>query len=171
MAIKAVNTALARARGMVGHGVYRLGAGGMNPGAGAPFSLSGLCDCSGFLAWCMGVSRKTDHPLYEQWNGGWLETSAIVRDIEMLSTGMFLRVREDVVQPGDVAVWGDRGKRQGHVGIVSAVQSSIDKPRVKRVIHCSKGNERIFGCAVAETNADLFYANKAIFGRYAGWSR
>lgn len=162
--------AVARARSMVARDVvYRLGAGGVDPKAPTP-TTGGACDCSGFVAWCLGVSRKTDHPLYASWNGGWLETSAIVRDIKLTGAGLFLWCRTwDAAAPGDLLVYGDAGGHQGHVGmIVQLAPKGRRSLESTRVVHCSLGNYRTTGKAVQETSAAPTF-RRALVGRYAGF--
>lgn len=62
------------ARRWVGGGVYKLGAGGRNPDDGTPFDRDGRCDCSGFVAHCLGIDRKQPD--------GWVNTTAIVLDAQ-----------------------------------------------------------------------------------------
>lgn len=134
---------VARAKRCIGKGIkYKLGRGGFNPKASGP---GAECDCSGFVAWCYGVSRVLkDHPAYIKWNGGWFETTAVERDL-LSELGIVEEVGYALTRPGDLVVVGDRGKRQGHIGIISA-----GPPDVK-VIHCSSGNMKRSGDAVAET--------------------
>src|SRR4051812_19763310 len=76
-----VQDLLARARSAIGTGVkYRLGAGGMNPGARSPADGQMECDCSGFVCWALGLARETRDPFYIHANGGWINTDAIVLD-------------------------------------------------------------------------------------------
>lgn len=172
--------AVARARRSTQHGtVYKLGAGGMSPTASTP---GAECDCSGALAYWLGVSR-----FVRQWNprwpfGEWLESSAIVRDawsalgeFELVTRSDANRRAEPVrasegwplCRPGDVLAWGDSGRKQGHVGLVSRVDYA---GRVLSVVHCSKGNERKLGDAIAETSPDVFIVNNALAIR-CGWLR
>jgi len=148
--------------------LYKLGAGGRRPRAKTPADDAGFCDCSGFIAWCFGVDRKTDHPWYKNQNGGWLETTAIMRDARV-PFGMFDEIPEGLVRPGVVIVYGDRkehmavsgGTRhvQGHVGIVRSISPL-------RIIHCSRTNQRLARQrAVAESDAQVFKAHHAIFAR------
>lgn len=66
---------IAKARGALGKGIkYKLGRGGYKPAADSPAS-AGECDCSGFIAWCLGFSRNLTDPFYLKANGGWFETS------------------------------------------------------------------------------------------------
>lgn len=137
---------------------YKLGSGGMNPKAASPAGKDGACDCSGFVAWCLGISRLTDNPFYKQFNGGWVNTDAIVRDAQS-PFGFF----EEISCPelGCLIVYGkQKGMVAGHVGIVSGL-----KP--ERVIHCSSGNWKTTGDAINETGAEIFHKHKAIYVRSA----
>jgi cell wall-associated NlpC family hydrolase len=149
---------VARARSAMGGGcIYRLGKGGFNPKSIAPWSKQFECDCSGFASWCLGVHRKTDNPWYVQFNGGWFETSAIVRDA-LSPFGVFTEVARFDVAPGDLLVWGDANGQQGHVGIVSGTAT---------IIHCSKGNWTLTQDAIRETAMTIFDSHKAIGARCA----
>jgi len=144
---------------------YALGAGGRLWHKATPWNpLTHKCDCTGFLAWCLEMDRKTNHPLYAKWNGGWLESSAIARDAMLPGAGMFDRMLWTSAAPGDVLVWGDRDGHQGHVGIVSEAN---DGPQA--VVHCSMGNYRATGDAIQETDVSIFLRNGAIVARYAGF--
>ncbi len=49
---------------------YRLGAGGMNPDAPHPYdTIKGkrYCDCSGFVAYTLGISRDQSGKFYASW--------------------------------------------------------------------------------------------------------
>jgi cell wall-associated NlpC family hydrolase len=120
------------------------------------------CDCSGFVAWCLGVDRylATQFPHYEM--GQWFETSAVYKDAKS-PFGFVTEVPWKASLPGDVLVYGDRkdsaGKvRQGHIGIVSEV---TDQGPVS-VVHCSLGNWKREGDAIWETDCTPFIAGQAI---------
>jgi hypothetical protein len=148
-----------KARSAIGHKcLYKLGAGGGT--GGLPFAPENPeCDCSGFASWVYGVKRKVSVPMYEKWNGGWFETTAIYRDANS-PYGFFTKVEE--AKPGDVLVWGDSKGKQGHIGIVGQV--SEGKP--VSVIHCSKGNGIKYGDAIQETSPTVFISNNAIIARW-----
>lgn len=149
---------VARAQSAIAGGcIYKLGKGGFDPKALYPWNKQMACDCSGFMAWCLGVSRKTDNPWYAAYNGGWLETSAIVRDA-VNPYGIFTEVARYDVMPGDILVWGDSGGAQGHVGVLSGSYT---------VIHCSKGNFTLTADAIRETSTKIFDDHKAIAARCA----
>lgn len=154
---------LARARSAIGHRcVYALGKGGFNPASPVPWNLQGQCDCSGFAAWCLGVGRHTDNPWYAQQNGGWLETTAIVRDA-LSPYGLFQQVQWEQALPSDLVVYGDAGGHQGHVGVVSS--AGLVGPAA--VIHCSLGNYKVVGDAIQESAPALWKMHGGIIARCA----
>lgn len=116
--------AVHRARTAIGHRTrYHLGSGGMNPFAARP-SDGGQCDCSGFVAWCLGVSREAPQTI------GWIETTRVYHD----ATGahrLFRAVPLTAARPGDVIVYPDHGGHQGHIGLVTAADRGPT-----RIAHC-----------------------------------
>lgn len=142
-----------RARSVIAKGCYyQLGSGGMRPHDPVPWDSAHKCDCSGFAAWCLGVSRQTDDPFYVKFNGGWASTEAIVRDCET-PFGHFALVTRPHVLPGDLLVYGnykgsDGATHVGHVGVCS----EVDGKGPVKVIHCSSGNYRKTGDAIRETD-------------------
>lgn len=156
---------LARARSALGRKIaYELGKGGLKPAAASPADGAGECDCSGYVAWCLGMSRMTEHPLYQAFNGGWINTDAIVHDARR-PTGFFEQLNRPRV--GCLIVYpSGNGHKVGHVGIVTAVDAGGS---VAKVIHCSSGNFRRTGDAVGETGPEVFQSNPGtIFAWYAG---
>lgn len=132
---------------------YGLGKGGMKPANKSPMTSEGKCDCSGFVSWCLGISRQTTHPLYKRLNGGWLETTAIWNDAVKYSTGYFEELARAV--PGCIVVYPDsKSGGQGHIGIVSQVKDG----RAVAVIHCSAGNTK--GRAIKENEGAAFVKHK-----------
>lgn len=139
---------------------YKLGAGGRDPRAKTP---GAECDCSGFVAWCLGVDRylpRAGVPTHGA--GDWLECSALWRDARS-PYGFTAEVEPDMARIGDLLVYPDSGGRQGHVGVVSEVDS--DGPT--RVVHCSSGNYKSVGRAVRETGVEVFKLNRALVARVA----
>lgn len=159
---------IARARSAIGKGCrYGLGHGGYNPASDHPWDTEMRCDCSGFIAWVLRVSRHIEHPWYKEQNGGWLETIAIVRDAKS-TFGFFTEVPPDMARAGDVIVYGDRksedgSTRQGHVGLISEVSATGPA----KAIHCSMGNERRSGDAIQETPSGFWINAGGIVARYA----
>src|SRR5262249_41728790 len=98
---------------------YKLGAGGMDPAAVSPGNIRAECDCSGYVCWCLGISRKTDHPLYVKFNGGWINTDGIVHDA-LTATGFFTRLEAPKV--GCLIVYPAQKPKPaiGHVGVVAS---------------------------------------------------
>lgn len=163
-----VDDFLARARSAVGRGVkYRLGAGGMDPRSESPGNVNNECDCSGFVCWALGISRQTDHPLYVRFNGGWINTDAMVHDAEV-STGFLTRIPEPRV--GCIVVYASKppARKVGHVGIVTTVETDWGKLRAARVLHCSHGNDSTKGDALRETDVAVFRRPDTIFTWYEG---
>lgn len=150
-----------RARSAVGHGTkYVLGAGGRNPRAQRPGTE---CDCSGFVAWALGVDRYLPNGLIPHLPGGdWFETSAVYLDARS-PLGYVVEVPWAAAAAGDVVVWPDRNGSQGHIGVVTQVSTS--GPQL--VAHCSSGNWRTTADAIRETSSVLFLRNGAIVARVA----
>ena len=153
---------LHRARSASGKGVkYRLGAGGMNPTMALPSNLAGDCDCSGFVCWALGISRQTSHPLYVDFNGGWINTDAMCLDGSR-SSGLF-ELRE-TAGVGALIIYPGGKKGVGHVGIVTGIQGNL----ATKALHCSVGNYRKGGDAIAETATAVFQRPDARFLWYCG---
>lgn len=165
-----------RARSLTSNTVekYKLGAGGMDPNAPSPVNHNKECDCSGFVCWALKISRQTTHPLYLKFNGGWINTDAIVHDANSC-TGFFIKLKFPKV--GCLAVYPDNKERvAGHVGIVTEIEfvntSSNDKQLEyvpTKIIHCSHGNQITYRDAIYETNANVFTKQKdTIYVWYEG---
>lgn len=141
-----LNKYLNRARSAIGHEIrYGLGKGGNNPQSPLPDDGTGRCDCSGFVAWVLGMSRKPK--ITRRW---WIETTNIYRD----ATGpqkVFQRIKKAV--PGCVIVFPDTNGHEGHVGIVSAVNEWGD---ATMVVDCAKRG-------ITEQSDKYFERNHAIY--------
>lgn len=149
---------VAKARSVIGKKIiYKLGAGGMDEKYQLP-TRDGKCDCSGFVCWVLGLSRKTKIPFYQP--GGWIYTDSMVEDINR-NAGIFDRLA--IPEVGCIVVYG-AGKKIGHVGIVSEVENG----KMKKVIHCSSGNYASFGDAIQETSPRVFERADALWGRFVG---
>ncbi len=150
--------AVVRALSQVGKGKYGLGKGGRNPYALTPF-VAGVCDCSGFVAWCLGYDRVQD--LGED-TETWYSTTEMVADAMTKPYLMFRKVGlREKVREGDVIVYpAGNGRKYGHVGVITGVL-----PGFKRlaegwwahleVTHCTTG----YKTAIVTTNA-LLWANR-----------
>jgi len=161
---------LARARSAIGNGVvYVLGAGGRTPGSTSPAAritseagVAAGCDCSGFVAWCLGVDRYLPTWLPHYLGGEWFETTAVFRDAKS-PYGFVSEVPWAAALPGDVIVYGDHRDaagvtHEGHIGLVSEVTENGPVS----VIHCSLGNFHKTGDAIQETDPSVFIAGKAV---------
>lgn len=161
-----VTELLQRARSAAGKDIkYKLGAGGLKPTALLPANISNECDCSGYACWCLGMSRQTDHPLYVGFNGGWINTDAMVHD-GLNQTGFFAKLIAPRV--GCLIVFPSTPPptvKVGHVGIVTEVSAG---GAVKKVLHCSKGNFTNFQDAIRETPPNVFNNLRTIYVWYAG---
>jgi len=164
-----VSELLDRARSMTGRRViYKLGGGGMSPSAPSPANMRNECDCSGYVCWCLGRSRQTSHPLYVRFNGGWINTDAMVHDA-VRPAGFFEKLAEP--RPGCIVVYASRppGQKVGLVGLVTEVRAVAGGPaRVAHVVHCSHGNYRGVGDAICETAPTAFQKPDAIYAWYEG---
>lgn len=149
------NQTFARARGALNRKtVYDLGEGGMNPLR----DLDRLCDCSGFVAWAIGIPRQLPPA-----TGGWMDTDAYHAGGGGVFPKLLARVPQGGAVPGDLYVYPDRwegGKKlgEGHIGIVSAVDAA---GAPTHVIHCSSSNYAKKKDAVQETAATAFLSNPA----------
>ena len=154
---KNANDLIIRARTAIDKGIrYRLGSGGMKPELQSPTS-DNFCDCSGFVCWVLGISRKTTSSFYEKF-GGWIYTDSMVADINS-SAGIFEKLNTPEV--GCIIVYG-AGNKIGHVGIVS----EVDNGKMSKVIHCSKGNDTNYNDSIKETNPSGFNRIDSLWGRF-----
>ncbi|MBI5100307.1 MAG: CHAP domain-containing protein [Nitrospirae bacterium] len=156
---------ISRARSVLGKGIkYRLGKGGLKALTISPANDVNECDCSGYAAWCLGLSRMTDNPVYQKFNGGWINTDAIVYDANT-PVGIFETLETPI--PGCLIVYpGSSPKSVGHVGIVTETSGEGE---VIKVIHCSSGNYKRTGDAIQETGPAVFKAREnTIYAWYAG---
>lgn len=152
-----IDSRVRRARSAVGRGIrYRLGHGGTHPHDELP-TRTGYCDCSGFIAWVIGINRapKPERP----W---WVETTNIYRDATSgKRSSTFVRLPSPV--PGCFVVYPDRTffgiRRQGHIGVVTRV----DGGRIYTV-DCSAHSGGTTREAIREMDRTrLWITNGAIF--------
>lgn len=105
------------------------------------------CDCSGYVCWVLGLSRRTPA-------GGWINTDSIWADAQGARRGF---ARRDQAAPGDLLVYPQEGsgERFGHIGLVTAVDAA---GRALRVLHCSADNFALVpvGDAIRETAPAAF---------------
>ncbi len=94
------------------------------------------CDCSGFVCWALGFSRKAPAPAPYTTADGWIFTGSIWAD----ATGPGARFqRIDRARPGALVVYPaqDSGEDYGHVAIVVEADAA---GRATLIAHCSKAN-------------------------------
>lgn len=153
-----LNARIARARSAVKERViYRLGSGGFDPSLPTP-APKGASDCSGYISWVLGISRfQGDKGKPWSRHIPWIETTAIYNDAMGVSR-LFAKIKYPI--PGCIAVYGDKGMKQGHVGLVTEVRDSKDFD----VVDCNASLARkITGKAIGEGKRHAFYRKDAIF--------
>lgn len=113
-------------------------------------------DCAGFVAWCLGFDRY--QPDRFSTYGGWINCDSAI--IDARTSREWFEIAEKPT-PGDLIVYpsvdydrdGDRD-RVGHVGVIVDVSARVPGTfSGLRVVHCSAGNDRRLGRAIAETDA------------------
>ena len=127
------------------------------------------CDCSGFVAWALGL-RRGPAPL----SNGWINTDSIHHDA---SGAQSMFRRQSVATAGCLLVHpksADQPPKVGHVAIVTAVDA---QGRATRLIHCAPENFLIEPAAggarnaIAETGTEHFDAQpRTLNVAYAGFS-
>lgn len=135
---------------------YKLGQGGMDPRSDSPGDPNNQCDCSGFVAWCLGMSRRPKPS--RRW---WMNTDHTHRDATRAQT-VFVEIDKPVVgcivvYPGSVRLgrWSF-----GHMGIVTRVSQSGDYT----VTDCASGPYRRLGAAITSNRpSSVFDHPKTIF--------
>lgn len=161
-----VEELIQRARSNIGKKIkYRLGGGKLKPVGATCADEQNSCDCSAFVCWCLQISKHTDHPLYVKYNDGWINTNAIVHDATN-STGFFVKLDKPKVGCLIVYASGAGGRKIGHVGVVTKINTSGDE--AASVIHCSSGSYRNKGDAILETEASIFMVSGHIYAWYEG---
>src|SRR5436853_1328477 len=139
LALASTARTLERARASIGHDTqYKLGKGGFDSAA----PLTSQCDCSGFVAWCIGVPRELPPR-----SNKWLQTDTFWAGGPPVGEKLFTSVPVSEAAPGDLIVYPDSGGSQGHIGIITAVSGGA----VTHVIHCSTSNWKNEGDAIQET--------------------
>lgn len=145
-----------RALRHVGHGTYRLGAGGWRPlEADVPWTGGGYADCVGFALWCHRIQRH--RPGFN--HGDWatvsddINTDSIVEDA-LHHRELFALAADPA--PGDLIVYRSiwqapdgtindegRGRRRwiGHVGVIVGVPAVLLPGRWRdlQVVQCHAG--------------------------------
>jgi hypothetical protein len=136
---------LQRAQGNLGKGVeYVLGSGGIDPTQ----PIGTRCDCSGFVAWAIGIPRELPPG-----SGKWMNTDAYWNGGRPGADGLVNRVPDGQAQAGDFYVYPYNGTHPGHIAIIT---EAGDSPANSKIIHCSLGNWERFSDAIQITDAGLF---------------
>ncbi len=139
-----------RARSAAGQAIrYALGRGGFNPRSALPDDGLGACDCSGFVAWTLQLSRKPKAS--RPW---WIETTQIVRDASGRQS-VFVRLEQAV--PGCLVVFPDRRVagvlRHGHAAVVTGVGATLTG------VDCSSSSYKEFREAILERRLSFMADN------------
>ena len=114
------------------------------------------CDCSGFVAWALGVPRTP-----QALSNGWMNTDSIHADAMGAQTQFKLLTQ---ALPGALLVYPGHGGQVGHVGIVTQVSATGS---ALRMIHCAPENFLLAPpaggarTAIAETDTRVFDDNRA----------
>lgn len=152
---------VARARGAANRGVrYKLGKGGFDPAQSSPADFDPktgfkLCDCSGCVAWVLGMSRKP-----KKSRPFWVETSAMCADANGRHYA-FIRIDRPV--PGCIVAYPDRLGSEGHTGIVTGSTFNADgSVRSISGIDCSSGQSKRLGQAITERDLSFFLAKRGV---------
>lgn len=168
--LPAAYRAVVRARSLVGHGRYVVGAGGRDAVARTPDSVvrgRRGCDGAGFLAWCLGYDR---HQRGFTPCSDWVNADSMICEAELFG-GWF----RPLVAPelGAVIAYcsidlerDGRRDRAGHVALVVALPDrwTADDAAwaAMRIVHCSPSIQRRRGHAIDETHAAA-WASRASF--------
>ena len=90
---------ISRAHSALAHGtIYKLGKGGMDPTK----PLTTECDCSGFIAWSMGIPRELPPG-----SNKWLSTDEYWNSGKPVKAGLFSQVPIHEMNAGDLLVYPD----------------------------------------------------------------
>ena len=125
--------------------IYELGKGGFDP----TIPMTPSCDCSGFVAWAIGIPRELPPG-----SDKWLSTDSYWSGGEPVKANLFKEIELQQSEPGDLLVYPDSGGHQGHIGIITQVDHSMPT----YVIHCSLGNYNNYHDAVRITDPGVFLA-------------
>jgi len=125
--------------------VYKLGKGGFDPTK----AFTPQCDCSGFIAWAIGIPRELPPK-----SGKWLSTDQYWAGGKPVKSNLFTQKTLSEAAVGDLLVYPDSGGGQGHIALIN--QMDVNMPSF--IIHCSSGNYKNFNDAVRITGPNVFLA-------------
>lgn len=154
------------AKDPVKHAAYTAGLARLGLGVEALPRLA--CDCSGFVAWCLGVPR---HPIALAGDAdAWFYTDAIHADALGARQAFTVLDRAEV---GALLVFPSAGRARpvGHVGWITEVSGG----RATRVLHCAPQNFEAPPPpgrprnAIAETGTAVFEGEVAADVRVVAW--
>jgi len=106
--------------------------------------LTTECDCSGFIAWSMGIPRELPPG-----SNKWLSTDEYWNSGKPVKAGLFSQIPIHEMNAGDLLVYPDNSGMQGHIGLVVQLNNTL-------VIHCSSGNFKNFGDAIRISSPAVF---------------
>ena len=112
------NQTLARAHSTLGcKTIYKLGKGGIDPTQ----SLTKECDCSGFVAWSIGIPRELPPE-----SNHWLDTNCIWEGGDPVLHDLFKQSTFAKATVGDLLVYPHgKSTNYGHVGIILQIDKSL----------------------------------------------
>ena len=135
---------LARAHSALALGtIYKLGKGGFDPVK----PMTAQCDCSGFIAWAIGIPRELPPG-----SDKWLSTDEYWAGGKPVKAGLFTQILLKDAVAGDLLVYPDSGGSQGHISIINQVDNNMPT----FIIHCSSGNFKNFNDAIRITSPAVF---------------
>jgi hypothetical protein len=123
---------------------YKLGEGGFNPVE----PLTPQCDCSGFIAWTIGIPRE-----FPPGSNKWLSTTEYWTGGFPVQPGLLSQVELHQAQVGDLLVYPHQNGQVGHIALINEVSNN----QPAQILHCSSGNFKDFGNAVKITSTDVFF--------------
>lgn len=126
---------------------YKLGEGGFNPIK----PLTPQCDCSGFIAWAIGIPRE-----FPPGSNRWLSSTAYWAGGYPVLPGLLSQIELQQAQVGDFWVYPHQNGQVGHIALIHEVNNS----QPTQILHCSSGNYKSFGNAVKITSTDVFFETK-----------
>ena len=133
--------------------IYTLGSGGYG---WMQDEFDAECDCSGFIAFCLGLSRKPSTAFMAKGVKWWFSTDSMVLAAK---EGVFFREVEKGT-PGCIAAFPDyksQGKRrQGHTGYITEWRGTVPWG-----YDCSSSQSRKTGDAVKLRSLSFFNRHKA----------
>jgi len=111
---------------------YKLGEGGFNPIK----PLTPQCDCSGFIAWAIGIPRE-----FPPGSNKWLSTTEYYAGGAPVLPGLLSQVELHQARAGDLLVYPHQNGQVGHIALISEVSDG----QPAGILHCSSGNYKNFG--------------------------